>query len=88
MSKTIKNNVSTSVHKDTFVFTKKNYTIMVIGLIIVALGYMLMVGGNGPDPTKYYPEIFDFQRLTLAPIVILLGLAVEIFAIFYRDDKE
>lgn len=87
MSKTLKNN-PTGIHNNTFVFTKKNYTIMVIGLVVVALGYLLMAGGSGPDATKYYPEIFNFRRLTLAPIVILLGLSIEIFAIFYRDDKE
>lgn len=72
---------------DTFVFTKKNYQIMIAGLLVIFLGYFLMTGGNGDDPTKYYPEIFDFRRLTLSPIIILIGLAIEIFAIFYKDNN-
>lgn len=73
---------------DTFVFTKSNYRIMIIGLVVIFIGYLLMVGGNGDDPTKFYPEIFNFQRLTLAPIVILLGLGIEILAIFYKDKSR
>jgi hypothetical protein len=72
---------------DTFVFTKKNYQIMIAGLLVIFIGYFLMTGGNGDDPTKFYPEIFDFRRLTLAPIVILIGLVIEIFAIFYKDNN-
>jgi hypothetical protein len=72
---------------DTFVFTKKNYQIMIAGLLVIFIGYFLMTGGNGDDPTKFYPEIFDFRRLTLAPILILVGLVIEIFAIFYKDNN-
>jgi hypothetical protein len=60
---------------------------MIAGLLVIFIGYFLMTGGNGDDPTKFYPEIFDFRRLTLAPIVILVGLAIEIFAIFYKDNN-
>jgi len=65
----------------TFVFTRENYKIMFIGLGLLALGFLLMIGGGSDTITKFEPSIFDFQRITLAPILILAGYGVEIYAI-------
>jgi len=67
-------------------FTKDNYKWMVIGLIIMALGFFLMAGGKSPDPNVFNDnEIYSFRRITLAPILIVAGLLVEIYAIMKKQ---
>ena len=68
-----------------FAFTKENYRLMLIGLALMALGFVLMIGGGSKDPKDFSPEIFNFQRITLAPILILAGFVVEIFAIMKKS---
>jgi hypothetical protein len=68
-----------------FAFTKENYRLMLIGLGLMALGFLLMIGGGSKDPKDFSPDIFNFQRLTLAPILILAGYVVEIFAIMKKS---
>ena len=67
-----------------FAFGKENYRLMLIGLAFIALGFILMIGGGSNDPNQFNPEIFSFRRLTLAPILILAGFVVEIFAIMKK----
>ena len=67
-----------------FAFTKENYRLMLIGLALMALGFVLMIGGGSKDPNDFSPEIFNFRRITLAPILILAGYVVEIFAIMKK----
>ena len=70
------------------VFAKDNYKFMIAGLVITVIGFLLMTGGYNKDATKFKPEeVYSFQRITLAPIVILLGLAVEVFAIMRRPKQ-
>lgn len=71
-----------------FAFTKKNYILLIIGLIFIAAGLILMIGGGSEDPTKFSADIFDFQRLTLAPILLTIGFVVEIFAVMYKSKKK
>lgn len=67
------------------VFAKENYKFMIAGLAIVVVGFLLMMGGNSDDPNSFKPEeVYSFRRITLAPIVIVLGLIVEIYAIMRR----
>ena len=68
-----------------FAFTKENYRLMLIGLALMVLGFVLMVGGGSKDPNDFSPDIFNFQRITLAPILILAGFVVEIFAIMKKS---
>ena len=70
-----------------FLFEKKNYQIMFIGIAFILAGFVLMSGGDTGDDTSFNPEIFDFQRITLAPILILIGFVIEIFAIMYKPKK-
>ncbi|MDX2172535.1 MAG: DUF3098 domain-containing protein [Bacteroidota bacterium] len=65
-------------------FSKKNYYILIVGIVLIGLGYLLMVGGGSEDPNVFNPAIFDFQRITLAPMVCLLGFATVIVAIMWR----
>lgn len=70
-------------------FGKGNYRWMLIGLIAVALGLILMGGGKSKDPNVFNPkEIYSFTRITLAPILILGGFVIEIFAIFFKEREK
>ena len=68
-------------------FTKMNYILVLVGVALIALGMILMIGGGSSDPDVFNPKMFNFQRLTLSPILILLGFVVEIVAIFWRKKK-
>ena len=57
---------------------------MLIGLGVIMLGFALMIGGGSKDPGVFSSEIFNFQRLTLAPILVLAGYVIEIFAIMKK----
>ena len=71
-----------------FLFGKKNYKFMLIGLGCIALGFILMAGGGSDDPNVFNPEIFSWRRIRLAPTLVLIGFAVEIYAILLNPDKE
>lgn len=67
-----------------FAFGKENYKLLFIGLAFILLGFILMVGGGSKDPNVFNPAMFNFQRLTLAPVLILTGYVIEIFAIMKK----
>jgi len=69
-------------------FTKKNYYFLVGGILLIALGYILMIGGGSDDPNIFNPAIFDFQRITLAPMTCLVGFVTVIVAIMWRPKGE
>ena len=60
---------------------------MFIGLAFLLLGFVLMIGGGSDDPNVFNPEIFNFQRLTLAPLLLLTGYIIEIFAIMVKSKE-
>ncbi|MEO6831436.1 MAG: DUF3098 domain-containing protein [Chitinophagaceae bacterium] len=73
----------------TFLFDKKNYMWMGLGVLLILIGFMLMSGGKSLDPHQFnYKEIYSFRRITLAPIVILIGFAVEAYAIMMKRKPE
>ncbi len=66
-------------------FTKDNYKWMLIGLVILALGFFLMAGGKSSSPNAFTDkDIYSPMRITVAPILIVAGLLVEIFAIMKK----
>jgi len=71
-----------------FAFKKKNYMLLIIGLVFIASGLILMIGGGSEDPSEFSDEIFNFQRLTLAPILLATGFILEIFAVMYRGNEN
>lgn len=71
-----------------FIFKKKNFTLLFVGLAFIISGLILMIGGGSEDPTKFSDEIFNFQRLTLAPILIAIGFIIEFFAIMYVSKNN
>ena len=69
-------------------FGKQNYIIVLIGIALIALGFILMIGGGSNDPDVFNEKMFNFQRLTLAPILVLAGFVVEIVAIFWKGKNK
>jgi hypothetical protein len=67
-----------------FAFGKENYRLMLIGIGLIFLGFLLMIGGGSKDPNVFSYDIFNFRRLTLAPLLILAGYVVEIIAIMKK----
>lgn len=65
-------------------FGKQNYQILLAGITLVVLGYLLMIGGGSDDPNVFNPEIFNTQRITIAPMLCLAGFVVVIVAIMWR----
>ena len=65
-------------------FGKQNYIIVLVGLALIALGFVLMIGGGSTDPDVFNEKMFNFRRLTLAPVLVLAGFVVEIVAIFWK----
>jgi hypothetical protein len=74
--------------KNNFIFKKRNYKIMILGLIIIAVGFILMSGGGSEDPNIFSTDIYNFRRIRLAPTLVLLGLGIQIYAILSTTDKE
>lgn len=68
-------------------FEKENFKWMLIGVAVLILGFLLMAGGHTDDPNVFNKaEVYSTRRITIAPIIILIGLAIEIYAIF-RQPK-
>lgn len=71
-----------------FALGRRNYILLAIGFAVIALGFLLMIGGKSDDPAKFSEEIFNFQRITLAPMVVLAGFLFEIYAIMSSPRKK
>jgi hypothetical protein len=71
-----------------FIFKKKNYVWMVIGLVVIALGFALMAGGGTEDPAVFNEDIFSWRRIRLAPMLVLAGFGIEMYAILLNPDKK
>lgn len=73
--------------KSGFTLKKENYIILLIGIAFIITGFLLMIGGGSDDPNVFNPEIFSFRRITLAPIFVMTGFVIEIFAIMRKPKK-
>jgi len=71
-----------------FAFKKQNYILLLVGVALICAGLLLMIGGGSDDPTVFSDKIFDWQRLTLAPILIAAGFIVEVFAIIHSPKQK
>lgn len=78
-----------STQKETAtMFSKENYMWMLIGVLVMAIGMFLMSGGKSSDPNVFNKdEVYSTTRITIAPIVILIGLVIEIYAIFKKPKQ-
>ncbi len=71
-----------------FVFQRKNYIFLFIGLAFIALGFILMSGGGSDDPNVFKPDIYNFRRIRLAPALVLIGLGIQVYAILLNPNKN
>jgi len=71
-----------------FLFSKRNYIIMTIGVVVILIGFILMTGGGSDNPEIFNEDIYNFRRIRLAPTLVLIGLAIEIYAIMANPDKN
>lgn len=74
--------------QESFAFGKENYTLMIIGVVVIFIGFLLMSGGGSDDPNVFDESIFSFRRITLAPIVVMLGFVIEVIAIMKKSKAE
>lgn len=79
---------SEQLPKKEFIFQKKNYLFMFIGIAFIVLGFILMSGGGSDDPNVFNPEIYSFRRIRLAPTLVLIGLGIEVYAILLNPHKK
>jgi hypothetical protein len=74
--------------KPDFLFDKVNYKILLIGIAVIALGFILMSGGGSDDPKVFNEDVFSFRRIRLAPTMVLIGFGITIYSIFKKSAKE
>ena len=84
---TKKETVENNDNQKVMPFGKQNYILVLIGIALLALGFILMLGGGSNDPDVFNEKMFDFQHITLSTILILAGFVVEIVAIFWKGKK-
>ena len=68
--------------------TPKGFRYLIIGLIVIISGFLLLMGGSSEDPNVFSEDIYDFRRLVAAPVVIILGIVIEIIAIMGGRNKK
>jgi hypothetical protein len=72
-------------NKQEFLFGANNYKILIIGLVVIALGFILMSGGSNENPNVFNEEVFNFRRIRLAPTVVLIGFGITIYSILKKS---
>jgi hypothetical protein len=74
-----------SNQKEGFAISQTNVKIIVISVVLIVVGYFLVAGGKSDDPNVFNPELFNFRRLTLAPIVMMLGFVGVVYGIMKKN---
>jgi hypothetical protein len=87
MSK-VKNTVTKEEKAKFMPFRKDNYILLLTGLAFIAVGLILMIGGSSKDVDVFDTAIYSFRRITLSPILIVLGFVIEIYAIMKQPKAE
>jgi len=70
-----------------YLFNKKRYRFLILSILIIGIGFVLMSGGESNDPNIFNNEIYNFRRIRLAPLMVVLGFILCIFSILYKDKK-
>jgi hypothetical protein len=71
--------------KQEFLFDGINYKILLIGIAVIALGFILMSGGGSDNPNVFNEDVFSFRRIRLAPTTVLIGFGITIYSIFKKS---
>ena len=72
--------------KKKLLFGKRNYKLMILGLVFITLGFVLMSGGGSDDPNVFNDEIYNFRRIRLAPFLVVVGFVIEAYAIMKNPN--
>jgi hypothetical protein len=72
--------------KKKLLFGKRNYRLMILGLVFITLGFVLMSGGGSDDPNVFNDEIYNFRRIRLAPFLVVFGFIIEVYAIMKNPN--
>ena len=70
-----------------YLFNKKRYRFLILSILIIGIGFVLMSGGESTDPDIFNNEIYNFRRIRLAPLMVVLGFVLCIFSILYKDKN-
>jgi hypothetical protein len=85
----MENNKKQAVTNSASLFGKDNYIWMIAGVAVIALGFLLMAGGKSADPNVFNKsEVYSPIRITVAPLVIIIGFIIEIYAILKTPKKK
>ena len=68
-------------------FRRKNYIVLMISILIISLGYFVMSGGGSQNPLIFNNEIYSFQRIRLAPLLVIFGFTLALLSIIYSKRK-
>ena len=79
--------MKTNKKKPEFLFSATNYKILIIGLVVIALGFILMSGGANENPNVFNEDVYSFRRIRLAPTVVLIGFGITIYSILVKSKK-
>jgi len=74
--------------KNEFLFSKHNYTILLVGIVVIALGFLCMTGESNRDPMQFNESIFSFRRIHLSSALVLLGMGISFYSIFKKDKTN
>jgi hypothetical protein len=74
--------------KPDFLFDKANYKILLLGIAVIAVGFILMSGGGSDNPKVWNESVFNFTRIRIAPTVVLIGFGITIYSIFKKSKSE
>ncbi|MBQ8222818.1 MAG: DUF3098 domain-containing protein [Bacteroidales bacterium] len=80
-----KTEVKNEENKTTMPFGRDNYLWVIVGLAFLLIGFILMIGGGSDNPDVFNEAIFSFRRITLAPILVLIGFGIQIYAIMKKS---
>ena len=72
--------------KNKLLFGNRNYKFMILGLVFIAVGFILMSGGGSDDPNVFNDEIYNFRRIRLAPVLVVTGFIIEVYAILTKPN--
>ncbi len=70
-----------------YLFNKRRYRFLILSILIIGIGFVLMSGGESTDPDIFNNEIYNFRRIRLAPLMVVLGFVLCVFSILYKDKK-
>ena len=74
-------------HKKKILFRRKNYIVLMFSIVLISLGYFVMSGGGSQNPLIFNNEIYSFQRIRLAPLLVIFGFTLALLSIIYGKRK-